>query len=159
MANEIANISQAGLVLQVFEENESEPEGNPPAILGSWGVIESTLVALTSGGDNTGEYQIRLVQPGSGIPVIFNSGNPPVINGYSSVSQLLQWSGYFQDEDFQPEPTEGQWACDLIHDPAGPVPVVGKTISLPILRMRMFEEGLGAENGILSVQVNQIPQG
>ena len=159
MANEIPNISQAGITLQVFEINAGEEEGgNAPTIMGGWGVIESSLVALTDSGDNTGEYLIRLSKPGSGVPALLPpTGTTP--RRYSSLSQLVLWSGYFQSEEFEPA-LEGSWVCDLVPDPDGPAPVVGKTISLPFLRMRMMnEDELDAENGVVCVQVNQIPQG
>jgi len=152
MANEIANIAQAGIVLQVFEEVEN----NPPLILGSWGVIESSLVAVQSEGDNTGLYLVRLEKPGAGVPIILGDG--AVLNGFSKLSQMVMWSGSLQGEEFEPEES-GKWICGLVVDPDGPTPVAGKTISLPFLAMQIFDEGADSENGLVSVQVIQIPQG
>lgn len=161
MANEIANIAQAGIVLQVFEDPFEDGIAQPPLIMGSWGVVEASLEAVSTdgGGANTGEYRVRLVRPGAGTPAILGAEST-VINGYSSLSQSLQWSGYLQDEEFNPDDrTPGGWICELVVDPDGPAPVVGKTISLPILKMQQWGEGPQAETGFINCQVFQIPQG
>ncbi len=62
MANETANRSTAGLIIQLGQDP------TPPVILGSWGFIEASLVRLTDTpvGGEEGQYQILLEQPASG---------------------------------------------------------------------------------------------
>ena len=69
MANETTNRAHAGIVLRVWNPEDVDLF-EPPTIVGSWGIIESTLVDVAggdTGSDYAGLYTVRLEQPGSGI--------------------------------------------------------------------------------------------
>ena len=65
MANEIANRSHAGFVL------EAHDDGDPVLVDGSWGIDASSLVKL-----GTGLYSVRLTRP---IGAVFNAAG----NGFT----------------------------------------------------------------------------
>lgn len=135
MSNETANQSQAGLVLQVFADEDDDP-----IILGSWGIEEATL---ERGAD--GLYSVRLTQPGSALVNVDGIG-------FEKIGQLVTWGGNVTS------PANLRFVCALVPDEA---PVAGQPVNLPILLIAIIDNADSSADdgdGLISVKVTAIPQ-
>ena len=137
MANEIPNVSQAGLVLQVFGE-----DGADPAILASWGVDVETLEKIA---DPEGVYTVRLTNPASGIV-------SPGLDGFTSVDFVMLQSDTFVEQG-------SVMKAALI--PATPLvpPTAGQSLQLTHIAIAVTTDGEpDDEAGTISLEVRKVPQ-
>jgi hypothetical protein len=147
MANETANRSSAGLIIQFNEDPD------PPIILGSWGFIESSIVRLTDtpAGGEDGQYQILLEQPASGhidLADTFFTQLDSVV-----VTQSLALPNFIGAALFIDVLTANE--AELLA-----LVAAGKPITLPALAMQLTDAAGGALDafGILNVEVRRVPQ-
>lgn len=149
MANETANRSSAGLILQVG----ADPD--PPLILGSWGFIEASLVRLadTPFAGGPGQYQILLEQPASGIVDISGGGGLFTQLDSLVVIQSLALPNFMGALLFPDVLTTTE--AEVLALAAS-----GKPITLPALVIQVTDAGGGEidANGVLNVEVRRVPQ-
>ena len=147
MANETANRSTAGLIIQLA------PDPNPPIILGSWGFIEASLVRLTDtpvGGED-GQYQILLEQPASGHIDL-------ALFGFSQLDSLVVVQSLAL-----PNHVGAVLFPDVLtitEAEAVAIATSGKPFTLSALVIQVTDASGNAidENAVLNVEVRRVPQ-
>lgn len=138
MANENANRSHAGLVLQMF------PAPDPPKVLASWGFVDSSAERV-AGLD--GAYSVRLTEPASGLI-------GPTADRFESIDSVIVSSA-------QLDIAGGVLFLTalLLPDPALPAPVVGEQAQLPMVAIQLTDDS-GPVDGaaVLQLEVRAVPQ-
>lgn len=154
MANETANRSSAGLILQVFEDQGDPDVDYSPLILGSWGFIESSLVRLadTPAEGDDGQYQIELEQPASGKIEISEGGFFTELDSVVVV-QSLALPNFIGCTVFPDVLTQNE--AELFE-----LAAMGKPLTLPVLLIQVTDatnQQIDAD-GVLNVEVRRLPQ-
>lgn len=148
MANEIANRSHAGLIVQLLEDEGDPGVDYSPIILGSWGFKDASLIRLSDHGvGGPGQYQIELVQPVSGTVDaggVFFTGLDTC-----TVIQSLALPNFVGAIPF----------INLLTFDPGAI-ALNRPINLPVLVIAVTDADGGAEdaNAILQVTLTGVPQ-
>ena len=149
MANEIANRSHAGLIVQLFEDGGEDDVDYSPIILGSWGFKVASMIRLSDndGPGGPGQYQIELVQPVSGTVDVggeFFRGLDTV-----TVVQSLALPNFVGAIPF----------VNLLTFDPGTI-ALNRPINLPVLAIAVtLPDGSAVDaNAVLQVQLTGVPQ-